>query len=262
MKKRLLFLTAAIAAFAATGCNTSGSSTSTEYYEVRTTEESDNGVTVITEKERDINGSLKSETQKVNGRTVYDITDFKFTNTTVTSKRTSYGQNSDSTEETLKSTYDAYYGYETKFEVLDKDDNLVESKTMSYDDNGRLTDVRHTENQVEVLHQYGYDYTGWNDNSANPYYTYKEKKNGGAEVAMYHKATKILSGSFIVEWEVYANYDGTTASLVESNIVEKVTEFESSDLEQSYIVTKREESGADPVKTEVTVEYKAFTITN
>ncbi len=264
MKKAFAISVAALAAFAMTGCNPTGSG-SDSYPELVETEEITNGVVTKTEFEFDDKGRKISETRYVNGRMTYKIDGFEDGNNgtyrTLTRTRTNYNEDGSTSVHTLVSVFGystSQHLLETEYKVTDAGGAVIELKETKHNEKG-VSEIKHTVNGAEILHRTDYNYD--NMSGSNPYYTYKESKDGGEPVNMYFKALLYDNTNNIftpLEYEIWAGWESDTNKGV---LVEEQIEYEGKQMEIKYEFVKYDAEGNNPVKTFITHTYEMLTIT-
>jgi uncharacterized protein YcfL len=264
--KKLFAISAAVAlaAFTMTGCNPTGSTTSSQNVKTET-ETVTNGVTTTTEYEYDETGLQISETQYVNNRLVYKIgapvNGINGSYRTTTRTRTSYNEDGSVSTHTLLYSYGSTL---TEYQVTDEDGNVIELEETRYVNNGGILDVselKHTVDGVVVLNRTNYDYTNYTNSQLSPYYTYTERKDGGEPVSMRFIPTyKIPGGYADAEYEIRAGWESDSDKGI---LVETLSDYESDQIqmEVSYQITKYDANGSNPVKTFVTDKYETITVT-
>ena len=258
---------AAIAAVAVTGCNPTGSS-SWEWEEdvlVKSTKMT-GGMIVVTEYEwDDATANQTGESQKINGVTTYETTDFEWklnssnqeTQTRIRTTKITDGE----IREKLVTTY-ANYGSRGRAEIKHEEflltgDNADESVPVRYttterNDVGNPTDIKRYEGTTMVFRQWDFQY---NDQGSG--YSYKEQKEGGEETTMYFEVkTRDLYGT-ILNYNRYSGWNGTEGTLIEK-VVYDVSQVAKT---YEYTITTYDEEGNNPVETEVEDKYKTITIT-
>ncbi len=270
MKKLSIISTAtALAAIVLAGCNPTGSGSQEVEYLLRTssTEQTVGGSTTITRYTwNDETAAQTGEEKRVDGRTVYDISNYEFDDTSLPYKgsriRTSYDENGTSIRERLVTTYGAIHGgkaLETKYEEFllgpDGDESVPVRYSTTTWAGGQVTDYKQYDNggSEVTFHQYEFQYK--TDNSG---YSYKEKTGDGEAVAMFYKVTERDPVTFdIYGFERYSEWDGSTG-----NLVEKMTDYEWDNENKSseYKFTRYDAEGNETV---INVEdrYKSIMVT-
>jgi hypothetical protein len=264
MKKAFVISVAALAAFVATGCNPTGSSSDTFPVLVEQ-EEITGGVIETSEYDYDEMGNQISETGYVNSRMVYKIDKYENgydgSHRTLTRTRTNYGEDgSVVSTHTLVSTFGYSTGWElleTKYEVTDESGAVIELKETGYNDMGP-DEIKHTINGSEVLHRTDYDYTYM---EGSRYYTYMESENGGEPVKKCNKTTLFSNNNGFLtplEYEIWAGWKSDTEKGV---LVEKQDKYEESQMETEFEIVKYDAEGNNPVTTKVTQTFRMITVT-
>ncbi len=267
MKRSLVISAAALAAFALVGCNTGNSDPQpVSWHVLSKMQEVTNGVVTITEHEwNDETDSKVSETQKVNGFTVYSNTGYASSNTGTYTEycyRESYfADGTPPLRSKLVTTYGDQYmskPLETRYEEFilsgpDADETNPAIRNLTeWNGQGNHREVQHFAGDTRVLHQRNFRY-----DSGGFGYTYEESVDGGEYVDMCLKVTKRSNSTLMVtEYELYRDWDGSKGT-----VIEKKTDFEVPDeFTIKYKITRYDNEGENPVVTDVTETYEYLTV--